>query len=83
MATIPYFSSDNQIDARSPYEQYWSGFMTFVESDAAKDYLSAGELASLTEAEMRGYNAAILAADAAEHDTYRANRNAYGDFTEY
>jgi hypothetical protein len=83
MSTIPYLPADNQIDTRSPAEQYWSGFMTFIECDAAKDYLSAGELAALTPAEMAGYNGAILAADASEFAAYLANRNSFGDLTEY
>ena len=82
-ATIPYLPEEPQIETRTPQEQRWSGFMTFVECDLTGDYLDAGELAALTPAEMAGWNAAIAAKDEADFAAYLGNRNSFGDLTEY
>jgi hypothetical protein len=68
---------------RTARQQYEDGFSMFCDCDRTGDYLSPGELAALTESEMKGYNAAIRAKDDAEHTSYLSNTNAYGDRTEW
>lgn len=80
---LAYIDPKDEIDTRSPQEQYWDGFLTFCDCDLSGDYLTAGELAALTPHEMRGYNTAIRAADDAEYAAYRGNKNCYLDLTEY
>ena len=65
MISIPH-----EEDNRTEREQYRAGFDQFCDCDRTGDYLSAGELAALTPAEMRGYNAAIRAKDAATFAAY-------------
>lgn len=59
-----------ETDTRTRTQQYWDGFATFCECDRSGEYLSAGELAALTPAEMRGYNAAVRAKDEAATPHY-------------
>ena len=72
-----------EVDTRTKQQQYEDGFNMFCDVDRTGDYLSAGELASLTESEMRGYNHAIRAKDDFEYDAFRFNVNSYGDLTSY
>jgi hypothetical protein len=65
------------------HDEFWAGFATFVECDLNGEYLSASELAALSPNEMRGWNAAIEAKDAATYAEYRSNRNSFSDLTEY
>jgi hypothetical protein len=81
MVILPYLPVE--VDARSRQQQYEDGFNQFCDCDRTGDYLTAGELAALTEPEMKGYNDAIRAKDAAEYDSYRDNVNSFGDLTEW
>jgi hypothetical protein len=68
--------------ARTVRQQYWDGFDQYCDCARTGDWLDAGELASLTPAERKGYNAAADAQAEAEYAAHRGNVNAYGDYTE-
>lgn len=68
---------------RTARQQYWDGFDLYCEGHRSGNWPDASELAALTDAERKGYNAAADAQAEAEYAEYRHNVNSYGDCTEW
>jgi hypothetical protein len=80
VSPAPAFTVSPNVPAK---QLYWQGYDMFIEAYFARDPLTEGELASMTQEERRGFEAAGRHQADTETYAYLGNRNAYGDLTEY